>query len=288
VLQEVMVSNALQFVRCRASELSALASNQSYWTSSSTRLIESLVQFWMAWNSFEGRKYDLLSVKQQYPEIRFLNAFIFDGLVTRVPYRGDYKHIAFANSLKAQMFSKQRSTKPRDYIPAVLPQHHFYVIPWTARDWSFGDLFLNCLRQFEMQDSQFDRMSPFGECPPDRIIKTNDNMAQVPERTCQGDMVKWFYCHPVPRFYNRWTPVPPGLISLSLKYGCFAPLPTRVYSIRHVDDPSFFPRVVSRPYCNPLTSGIHQKLATSLTALEILLSFQDWCITINSCEPAQY
>jgi hypothetical protein len=39
------------------------------------------------------------------------------------------------------------TTHSRDFILAIMPQYEFYKVPETAKDMSFGELFVDCFQQ---------------------------------------------------------------------------------------------------------------------------------------------
>jgi hypothetical protein len=45
--------------------------------------------------------------------------------------------------------STRKTSHPRDFILAIIPQYGFYKVPTTARVMGFGELFLDCFQQGE-------------------------------------------------------------------------------------------------------------------------------------------
>lgn len=89
------------------------------------------------------------------------------------------------------MSSSRKTSKPRDFILAVMPQFEFYTVPPNAREMTFGQLFLDCSRQMEAVDShkyitplfiaEINARSP-------EFTATDD----IPEPDCLGDLMKLF------------------------------------------------------------------------------------------------
>jgi hypothetical protein len=187
VLQEVSLSNALQFIRCDevSPEFKAVRPAPDTIEDSTNDVFTLFTKFAERWGWYDDN-----TTKDNLENLTFLNNFIHCGSISRspplksspVPSRGElFNHI---NSMRM-------TTHSRDFILAIMPQYEFYKVPEIAKDMSFGQLFVDCFQQG--RKAGWD-LHPLVSLPGVRSeccheFSVTDN---VPEPIYLGDMTRLF------------------------------------------------------------------------------------------------
>jgi len=188
-LQEMMLSDKLEFVRCEATEV--VSEDESEYVSIGDILI-SIKKLAFLWSMF-GESVTVGEFERRAStKIGFLNAFLNCKTVTRpVP---DTSEIAGPNLRDGFHLSNSGrvTTKARDFILATMPQYSFYTVPKNAKEMTFKDLWIDCCNQLAANRQYWFR--PFFI---DRFdIRDQDGIAMfgmdIPEPTRLGDLVKLF------------------------------------------------------------------------------------------------
>ena len=186
VLQEVILSRCLQFVRCDSVGI-------DYEPKESFRLPQPSTYDFLAfiigstsvWGWNEQDNDDENNSKARF---NFLQAFIYNGIVCRnqpiqlqpFPSRTDllpYRH------------STRLTSHPRDFILAIMPQYDFYTVPKNARQMSFGELFADCCQQGLKAGWDLAPLLTSESGEGTRMFSITNN---IPHPVCLGDMVKLF------------------------------------------------------------------------------------------------
>ena len=181
-LQEILLSNNLQFVRCNAVTKEIVESPDV----PAIGIVQSLFSAAIVWSSRGEDDGD------DYPDLYFAdftNAIFDCGSVSRSPRRE--VEFPLLQELHLEATSTRRTSKSRDFILAIMPQFKFYTLPEKAREMDFSSLFLDCVRQLEAS-------GPTGSFAPlvtDYRINFLENtqerkQMEVPEPTCLGDFIK--------------------------------------------------------------------------------------------------
>ena len=147
VLQEIMLSKEIKFVRCDAvPESNPLPTEQWGHPSVTASLTEfgSSLRYYLkviGWDDEQGEA-DVLP---------FLFAFLHGGSVSRNHFT---KPRRFPENLDfwAHRNSHRKTGNPRDFILAILPQFEFYIVPENAKNMSFQELFVDCFHQGMKQE----------------------------------------------------------------------------------------------------------------------------------------
>ena len=192
VLQEVILSDNIQFVRCRDSKekprvkpISDLAVNH---------LMHSLLSLAHAWASHEqDRNSDTCA--QRNTRRGFLHAFLNNGATSRKLRTGNLTQHNKALDLSIHWSCTRRTSKPRDFILAIMPQQSWYIVPRRAKCMTFGELYLDCCHQAEKNNVNLVTLVTVGRATSsllDMILTPLPPTDNIPTPTCLGDLVKLF------------------------------------------------------------------------------------------------
>jgi hypothetical protein len=86
----------------------------------------------------------------RYPRHSF-RRFFECGTASRVPSSKSVPQIPF-NDFVWDTTSPHRTSKPRDFILAIMPQYACYTVPINAKSVTFPELFIDCFSQLWMQN----------------------------------------------------------------------------------------------------------------------------------------
>jgi hypothetical protein len=190
--QEIILSDRLQFVNCDgAIEVVDNAKDQTNQkaVSAVTHFITSLQNLSQSWAMFA------VSPAAQYG---FFRAFITNGSVSRTQSELPMQ-VPSIREICMHYNSVRRTTKPRDFILAIMPQYRFYTVPQNAREMTFGELFIDCSQSAERNGLQIGwSKSSYatygsGEEPISGFAGLAPNT--IPEPKCLGDLMKLFLVH---------------------------------------------------------------------------------------------
>ena len=198
LLQEIILSDKIQFVRCRGVSEHEIVhpENESRGDEIGLRpseLLVSLNRLSYFWSVYGQSSAHLDKIHEN--TINFMSAFLHSGTVVR----GTEPERDFPNLIELwfQDSSKRRTSKPRDFILAIMPQYRFYTVPKNAKQMTFGQLFLDCFRQMEVAKQNHEIwelashfVSPIGliDLRSGALLATDN----IPEPICLGDLVKLF------------------------------------------------------------------------------------------------
>jgi len=196
VFQELLLSDTVQFVRCqdidygaeKMKELLSLCSSNTFstlifdaWTG-----IRSLARAWVVAENEAG---DHIAIQDDVE--KFIYAFIGDGTVSRRSGKHSHDRPRNFNYLD-HMFSKRRTSKPRDFILAIMPQYDWYWVPEKARQMTFEELFLDaCVQATQKGAHMRPRLGPLITAEWTDLINIVRNPAattNIPIPECLGDM----------------------------------------------------------------------------------------------------
>jgi Heterokaryon incompatibility protein (HET) len=119
----------------------------------------------------------------------FLRAFLSNGTVSRyspailhdIPYPTTADFLNYSNSTR-------RTSHARDFILAIMPQYSFYQVPQTAKQMTFGELFVDCFQQGLNAGWNLAPLVQADALSDDAYLPTDN----IPEPVCLGDMAKLF------------------------------------------------------------------------------------------------
>jgi hypothetical protein len=158
VLQEIMLSNTIQFARCEEPP----EDDSTVPCVSPSHLGHHILNHAILW-----------AQEMNDAHLGFIHAFFNDGIVSRKVTSStiyDLDH-------EFHTESHERTTHPRDYILALMPQYRWYKVPESVKKMSFGELFVDCCKQ--SQNSAYP------------LIPTITLSAdKIPQPTCLGEFAK--------------------------------------------------------------------------------------------------
>lgn len=220
VLEEIAVSNTIQFVTCKETKLKTKYEMPVY---AEFHLSEDLRNFAGVWAKEN-------EVTAETETMRFIQAFVNNGVVTRPTTQNDepslFPEWYFWNAIS----STRRTTKPRDYILATMPQFMFFKVPNNARRMTFTELFFNCLYRLH---AIVRLMLPDGAAVPMLDLTVDiPRTVDIPEPTSLGDLVKLFHscflhADMVSLISSRLRPHDP-----EHQYNMFSPVTNHVFQLR--------------------------------------------------------
>jgi hypothetical protein len=139
----------------------------------------------------------------------FIEAYVTNGTISRRPTRPDQEVRLHVPEFVHQFNSTRRTSKPRDFILAVMVRFVFYKVPENAKDMSFGELFVDCAHQARSIGFPLRPIITAGrDSTPVEAAHWPDLTDNIPVPTCLGDLLKLFdgpevdkspspRCHPV-------------------------------------------------------------------------------------------
>ena len=192
-LQEAILSDRLQFTVCETETADRTETEWDAFTHQIVfrRIFDGLTCIARAWITY-GIEED--GSELEYRE--FIEAFLKNDSVTRREHT-NYRHrkrpllhdfIIHINSLRI-------TSKPRDFILAILPQYGWYSPPNNLKHMEFGELWVDCCRQAHSAGYGFNPSIIKGltEVPNDDHDSHRPSQ-KIPVPSCLGDFVKLFGC----------------------------------------------------------------------------------------------
>ena len=192
-LQEAILSNHLQFTVCAHEKDKSTETDWDGFTYQVTfrRLFDGLTLIAQAWVTYG------LEDQGSEPEYReFINAFLTNGSVSRSTHGANrYRPRPLTNDFIIHINSLRETSKPRDFILAILPQYGWYLPPHGVRQMTFGQLWLDCWRQAQLAGYPFTPTIPKGLAgSPENSLDSLSPSENIPTPTVLGDFVKLFGC----------------------------------------------------------------------------------------------
>lgn len=122
--------------------------------------------------------------------LKFSLAFINCGNVSRCP-RDRSLQFPTSSALKLDLHSSRRTSHPRDFILAIMPQYGFYTVPLSAKKMTFSELYRDCFQQgtsagFKLAPLLVAPVPHMGHVIPTRTLDI------IPNPACLGDLVRLF------------------------------------------------------------------------------------------------
>lgn len=185
--QEIMLSDVVQFVRCdntptepRRNQASIVSHGIEF-----SNVLTSLDVMSSDWASHGDGPSPATNIRLG-SDRKFLYAYFTCSTAIRTRTAEYLPVFPTDNDFWTHLTSTRRTGKSRDFILAVMPQYRFYNVPSNARTMSFGQLFVDCLRQLQL--GRITRLSP--------LIREglDDSFTEdIPEPLFLGDFVKLCY-----------------------------------------------------------------------------------------------
>lgn len=147
VLQEIILSDTIQFVRCDHSKTTR-ETDESESPEHIEELAVKLMSTWASW-----AKYGSNEKLRDAHHLDFVRAFFECGTLSHLSRAKHRPYLPESWEFTMQIWSTHRTTKARDFILAVMPQYSFYVLPDQARTMTFSQLFADCFAQLESKNT---------------------------------------------------------------------------------------------------------------------------------------
>lgn len=210
LLQEVIVSDNIQFVRCEmALPRTETRSTRTPRKADAGAVVQSLKVLSRAWNLYgnELQKYD--DAESLETQLNFIRAFINNGSISRKPVEGPRLNFPNLDWLRMHITSPRQTSKSRDFILAIMPQYAFYTVPTSVRGMTFRELFLDCYEQANSHGVLVTPQVWLGrEDTLDDIATQRPATDNIPTPACLGDLVALFL-GPKPLLYSSFDQLDP-------------------------------------------------------------------------------
>lgn len=188
-LQEIILSDIVQFVRCEAVAVSRSV-EASLPAHSQYDLASSLATLAVAWDTYTVNDESNVWHRIGTAKWSFIAAYFQLGEAKRTFFAETIPETPRARDLGLHLVSTRQTSKPRDFILAVMPQYAFYSMPKNARRMSFSELFLDCCHQLRNRDVDIAPLLMDSENPLDGRI--GHLSTGIPEPAFLGDLAKLF------------------------------------------------------------------------------------------------
>ncbi|MCJ1233293.1 hypothetical protein MMC14_001248 [Varicellaria rhodocarpa] len=181
VLQETILSDTIQFVRCDDVE----RRRGKITSEDDIRVLAlNLMSMWASW-----RQYGSSEKLSDDDNINFLRAFLDCGSISRTSRTAHRPLLPSRWEFTMQLWSTHCTSKSRDFILAVMPQYSFYILPKDARSMTFSQLFNDCFHQLEAKCTG-SWLAPLIMARVDSVTGDYSGTDNVPEPTYLGDLIK--------------------------------------------------------------------------------------------------
>lgn len=190
-LQEIILSDTIQFVRCERVESDEKPRVATEYEIRNISVIgSSLSSLAQAWSTHGEANDNRWRHRMGFTKYNFVSAFLNLGTAVR---RHESIEVMLPNErdIMTHLNSTRETSKPRDFILAIMPQYGFYHAPQNAKQLSFTELFLDCCRQLREVDSGLSPLFLESDHLLDgRVV--GPLTIDIPEPKCLGDLVKLF------------------------------------------------------------------------------------------------
>lgn len=188
-LQEICLSDSIQFVCCKedpAPDEKTLSTRNHV----ANYLQDSLINLAILWDSAYGSNGTNPIFNRD--RLNFISAYIHNGTVTRNRNGYTTQH-SFQYNLGAQFNSVRVTSKPRDFILAIMPQFKWYSVPPNAKQLKFGKLFLDCCKQASEKGVHLSPLISLEANSNTNNLPVLQASENIPEPTCLGDFAKLLF-----------------------------------------------------------------------------------------------
>ena len=174
------------FVRC--DDVPTQRNEHSPPATRSATLFTSVMLMCHAWAHYGGTaNSDSSRVK-----LNFIRAFFNCGSAKRPSAAIHLPEFPSHLELSSQFTSTRRTSKPRDFILAIMPQYTFYTVPKNAKSMTFAQLFVDCYRQLEDKNANL-QIAPLIMDQLRIPLEMPSPTEELPEPIFLGDLLKLFY-----------------------------------------------------------------------------------------------
>ena len=222
-LEEIMLSNTIQFVNCQT----GLVTQEHHHEESNLNMDVSLATFRFMLrlrelaNAWAGASAPFKSSSKSavgHDARAFMEAFFKNSTIQRTGPARLLHPFPEDRTFYHHKFSTRRTSKARDFILAIMPQYSFYTVPKDAKRMTFNELFKDCVHQlwkggYPMQPMcRIQRIPLLDLSAPEYQFRYDDNihtdfpngrdetllqfpLPQIPdhpEPACLGDLIKLF------------------------------------------------------------------------------------------------
>lgn len=192
-LQEIMISECLQFVRCEdVPEHSSYKDDSLADINVGAHLVDSLANLANSWAQIYGvKKFS----DDERTRSRFIHAFLNNGEVSRQRVPGQLPAISQNGyDYWFHMYSVRCTTKPRDFFFAIMPQYSWYAVPNQGKSMTFGQLFIDCIQQATRARIVLPPLIALGsQTSAAEVLTALPASENIPTPTCLGDFVKLLF-----------------------------------------------------------------------------------------------
>ena len=195
-LQEMILSDNLLFTMCESTKAKQPLDTQTeYFASHSAfrRISDSLYCAASAW-----LEYGVEDKVAEWEYNMFLKAYINNGFVARRACQESRHRVrGLTNDFAIHLNSLRITSKPRDFILAILPQYGWYRAPPNVKRLTFGELWIDCVQQAEKHGFKFFPTVTKGLTGV-TIRDSDDSRSPSPEIPLPqnlGDFIKLFGSH---------------------------------------------------------------------------------------------
>ena len=230
-LQEVMLSNKLQFTVCQSNgsttgsrpnipprvvpqqlDCTLVREPKALNLGSLYRLFDTLHSVAEAWIAYglsisEGKQESMEGYRDRHRP--FIDAMLGNGEIERDSQRRADRYYRPYNLLEDESKSQRKTTEARDFILAIFPKWTWYKKPEKVSSRSFGEIFLDALRQWENNANRKDDQLPIPAPDEDVIFypriprgllefrtisaeASREGSVEIPEPLWLGDFTKLF------------------------------------------------------------------------------------------------
>ena len=130
------------------------------------------------------------SLTDSHGALKFQYAFLNCGIITCHSTNRPRLQFPRLAETWAHFDSTRRTSEPRDFILAIMPQYEFYTVPRNAKQMTFGQLFFDCCRQLEAVRETDLHLAPLLTSQFNITSGTPLPTDNIPEPACLGDLMK--------------------------------------------------------------------------------------------------
>ena len=204
-LQEMILSDNLLFTTCMSLRVEQpLDVEMEYFASHTAfrRISDSLYCAAQAW-----LEYGVEEEVAEWEYNMFLKAYINNGFVARRACHASRHRVrGLTNDFAIHLNSLRVTSKPRDFVLAILPQYGWYRAPREVKRLTFGQLWIDCVQQAEQSGFRFFPIVTKG-LTGTIVANAEDSRSpspDIPEPETLGDFIKLFGSHEDPLEPRGW------------------------------------------------------------------------------------
>ena len=204
-LQEMILSDNLLFTTCMSLKAEQPLDKETEYFASHTAfrsISDSLYCAAQAW-----LEYGMDEEVAEWEYNMFLKAYINNGFVARRACHASRHRVRdLTNDFAIHLNSLRVTSKPRDFVLAILPQYGWYRAPLDVKRLTFGELWIDCVQQADRSGFKF--FPTITKGMTNKIISNAEDSrnpsSEIPEPETLGDFIKLFGSHEDPLEPRGW------------------------------------------------------------------------------------